>query len=83
VFISFRKGGRLTERRLTAKHLNLIVQRYLGRKYSAHSLRASFITIAKLARADDSEVINQTKHKTSEMIHRYTRLDNVRQHNAI
>lgn len=82
VLVSFRKGERLTERRLTDKHVNLIVQRYLGAKYSAHSLRASFVTVAKLAGADDSEVMNQTKHKTSEMIRRYTRLDNVRQHNA-
>ncbi|SNR96076.1 tyrosine-type recombinase/integrase [Hymenobacter mucosus] len=82
VFVSFRKGERLTERRLTDKHVNLIVQRYLGPTFSAHSLRASFVTVAKLAGADDSEVMNQTKHKTSEMIRRYTRLDNVRQHNA-
>ncbi|MBO2011334.1 tyrosine-type recombinase/integrase [Hymenobacter negativus] len=82
VLVSFRKGERLTERRLTDKHLNLIVQRYFGPEYSAHSLRASFVTVAKLAGADDSEVMNQTKHKTSEMIRRYTRLDNVRQHNA-
>jgi hypothetical protein len=40
------------------------------------------VTVAKLAGADDSEVMNQTKHKTSEMIRRYTRLDNIRQHNA-
>ncbi|WP_143069880.1 site-specific integrase [Hymenobacter actinosclerus] len=77
VFVSFRKGERLTERRLTDKHLNLIVQRYLGPNYSA-----SFVTVAKLAGADDSEVMNQTKHKTSEMIRRYTRIDDVRQHNA-
>ena len=82
VFVSFRKGERLTDRRLTDKHVNLIVQRYLGASYTAHSLRASFVTVAKLAGADDSEVMNQTKHKTSEMIRRYTRLDNVRQHNA-
>ena len=82
LFVSLRKNSRLTERRLTDKHLNLIVQRYLGPTFSAHSLRASFVTVAKLAGADDSEVMNQTKHKTSEMIRRYTRLDNVRQHNA-
>lgn len=82
VFVSFRKNERLTDRRLTDKHLNLIVQRYLGASFSAHSLRASFVTIAKLSGADDSEVMNQTKHKSSEMIRRYTRLDNVRQHNA-
>jgi site-specific recombinase XerD len=82
LFVSLRKNSRLTGRRLTDKHLNLIVQRYLGGKYSAHSLRASFVTVAKLAGADDAEVMNQTKHKTSAMIRRYTRLDNVRQHNA-
>ena len=42
----------------------------------------AIMSTAKLAGADDSEVMNQTKHKTSEMIRRYTRLDNVRQHNA-
>lgn len=82
LFVSLRKNNKLTERRLTDKHLNLIVQRYLGPTFSAHSLRASFVTVAKLAGADDGEVMNQTKHKTSEMIRRYTRLDNVRQHNA-
>ena len=82
VVVSFRKGERLTVRRLTNKHLDLIVQRYLGPQYSAHSLRASFVTVAKLASADDSEVMNQTKHKTSEIIRRYTRLDSIRQHNA-
>lgn len=82
VFVSFRKNNRLTERRLTDKHINLIVQRYLGPNFTAHSLRASFVTVAKLNGADDSEIMNQTKHKTSAMIRRYTRLDNVRQHNA-
>jgi site-specific recombinase XerD len=82
IFVSFRKNEQLTNRRLTDKHLNLIVQRYLGVSFSAHSLRASFVTVAKLAGADDSEVMNQTKHKSSEMIRRYTRLDNVRQYNA-
>jgi len=82
VFVSLRKGERLTPARLSDKSINAVVQRYLGPDYSAHSLRASFVTVAKLAGADDSEVMNQTKHKTSAMIRRYTRLDNVRQHNA-
>jgi hypothetical protein len=75
MFVSFRKGERLTKQRLTDKYLNLIARRYLGPNYSAHSLRASFVTVAKLGGAADSEVLNQTKHKTS----RYTRLGNVRQ----
>jgi len=82
VFVSLRKNNQLTTRRLTTKYINLITQQYLGRDYTAHSLRASFVTVSKLNGADDSKVMNQTKHKTSAMIRRYTRLDNVRQHNS-
>ncbi|KUG09123.1 tyrosine-type recombinase/integrase [Solirubrum puertoriconensis] len=82
VLISIKRNGQPSERRLTDKHVNLIVQRYLGTSFTAHSLRASFVTIAKLAGADDSAVMNQTKHKTSTMVRRYTRLDNIREHNA-
>ncbi|GAB3828650.1 site-specific integrase [Hymenobacter jeollabukensis] len=82
VFVSLRKGERLTQARLSDKSVNAVVQRYLGPSYSAHSLRASFVTVAKLAGADDSEIMNQTKHKTSAMIRRYSRLDDVRRHNA-
>ncbi|WP_426491245.1 site-specific integrase [Hymenobacter sp. 102] len=82
LFVRLRMGQRLTQDRLSDKTINAVVQRYLGDKYSAHSLRASFVTVAKLAGADDSEIMNQTKHKTSAMIRRYTRIDDVRQHNA-
>ncbi|RZK29381.1 MAG: integrase, partial [Hymenobacter sp.] len=82
VFVMLRKGNRLTTNRLSDQSINTLVQRYLGAEYSAHSLRASFVTVAKLNGADDSKIMNQTKHKTSAMIRRYTRLDNVQQHNA-
>ena len=82
VFVSLRKNQQVTMRRLTTKYINLITQQYLGSGYTAHSLRASFVTVSKLNGADDSKVMNQTKHKTSAMIRRYTRLDNVRQHNS-
>jgi len=82
LFVSFHKGQRLSRRRLSTFSLNELVQLRLGKQYTAHSLRASFVTIAKLNGADDAEVMNQTKHKTTAMIRRYTRLDNIRQHNA-
>ncbi|MCC3155596.1 hypothetical protein LJ738_21170, partial [Hymenobacter sp. BT770] len=63
---------------MTTKYINLIAQQYLGSGYAAHSLRASYVTVSKLNGADDSKVINQTKHNTSAMIRRYTKLDNVR-----
>ena len=82
VFVMLRKGSRLTSNRLSDQTINTLVQRYLGPGFTAHSLRASFVTVAKLNGADDSKIMNQTKHKTSAMIRRYTRLDNVQQHNA-
>lgn len=86
LFRSYRKGGRgtqqLSARRLSVDAINDIVKAHLGPRYSAHSLRASFVTVAKLNGADDAEVMNQTKHKNSEMIRRYTRVDSVAQYNA-
>jgi integrase len=82
VFVSLRKNQHLTMRRMTTKYINLIAQQYLGPQYTVHSLRTSFVTVSKLNGADDSKVMNQTKHKTSAMIRRYTPLDNVRQHNS-
>ena len=76
------KGNELTQERLTAQSVSTIVKKQVGKDYSAHSLRASFVTTAKLNGADDSEIMQQTKHKTAAMIRRYTRLDSIRQHNA-
>lgn len=83
LFVSFHKGQRPSQKRLNGKWINVLVQRYLGAAYTAHSLRASFVTITKLGGADDSKIMNQTKHKTTGMIRRYTRIDNVKQHNAV
>jgi integrase len=83
LFVSFHKGQRPSAKRLNGKWINVLVQRYLGDDYTAHSLRASFVTITKLGGADDSKIMNQTKHKTTGMIRRYTRIDNVKQHNAV
>ena len=67
---------------MTIKYINLFVQQYLGSGHTAHSLRASCVTVSKLNGADDSKVMNQTKHKASTVTRRYIRLDNVRQHNS-
>ncbi len=87
LLVRFRKGSRhgevrLTEERLSDKSVDNIVKHYLGVEYSAHSLRASFVTAAKLNGADDLEVMQQTKHRTSAMIQRYTRTDDIRKYNA-
>ncbi|PWK27529.1 site-specific recombinase XerD [Arcicella aurantiaca] len=82
LFVRVRKGDKITEDRLTDKTVNDLVKTYLGEEFSAHSLRASFITIAKINGADDSEIMRQSKHKTSAMIQRYTRIEDIKQHNA-
>lgn len=40
---------------------------------SAHSLRVGFVTNAKLRGASDAAVMDQTGHKSLEMVRRYTR----------
>ena len=82
LFVRVRKGDKITTDRLTDKTVNDLVKTYFGEEYSAHSLRASFITIAKINGADDSEIMRQSKHKTSAMIQRYTRIEDIKKHNA-
>jgi site-specific recombinase XerD len=82
LFVRVRKGDKITTDRLTDKTVNDLVKTYFGNDFSAHSLRASFITIAKINGADDSEIMRQSKHKTSAMIQRYTRIEDIKKHNA-
>jgi site-specific recombinase XerD len=68
--------------RLSDQSVNDLVQRHLGPAYSAHSLRASFVTIAVEAGQSNKAIKNQTKQKTDAMIERYARLDDVKRFNA-
>ncbi|QJD81526.1 tyrosine-type recombinase/integrase [Spirosoma rhododendri] len=82
LFVRIRKGERVTQARLSDEWVNVLVQQQLGESFTAHSLRASFVTVAKANGADDLEVMNQTKHRTTTMIQRYDRRRNIRKHNA-
>ena len=82
LFVRVRKGDKITEERLNDMTVYETIKKYFGERYSAHSLRASFITIAKINGADDSEIMRQSKHKTSMMIQRYTRIEDIKEHNA-
>ena len=81
-FVSLNRLGTPTEKRLIARRVNLLVKEALGPTYSAHSLRASFITTAKLAGQSNEFIKNQTKQKTDVMISRYSRLDDIIRYNA-
>lgn len=82
LFVRIRKGNRITQDRLSDKQVANATKQYIGNEYSAHSLRASFVTIAKLNGADDSQIMQQTKHRTRAMIDRYTRVQQIVKHNA-
>lgn len=82
LFVSLKKTDGLTEKRLTDRSVYSLVTKHLGEKYAAHSLRASFVTTAKKNGAADSEIMRQTKHKTVTMIQRYTRIEDIKEHNA-
>lgn len=82
LFVRIRKREQITTDRLSDKQVDRTTKLYFGENYSAHSLRASFVTIAKRNGADDSKIMQQTKHRTRTMIDRYTRIQQVEEHNA-
>ena len=67
---------------LSDQSVNDLVQRHLGVAYIAHSLWASFVTVAVEAGQSNKAIKNQTKQKTDAMIERYARLDDVKRFNA-
>jgi site-specific recombinase XerC len=86
-FVSLLRGKKAGEstpstKRLSDVRVNRLVKLHLGEEYSAHSLRASFITTAKLNGQSNEFIKNQTKQKTDVMISRYSRLDDVIKYNA-
>ena len=82
LLVRMRRGDRFCKERLTDQSVNLVVKKYFGARFTAHSLRASFVTISKKNGASDSEIMAQTFHKTTAMIRRYTRFEDARTHNA-
>jgi site-specific recombinase XerD len=68
--------------RLTAKGINELVQKHFGTQFTAHSLRAAFVTVAVQKGQSNKAIKNQTKQKTDAMIERYARLNDVETFNA-
>ncbi len=82
LLLRMRRGDRFGKQRLTDQTVNLIVTKHFGARFSAHTLRASFVTVSKKNGASNSEIMAQTHHKTETMIRRYTRFEDARTHNA-
>ena len=77
-----RRGDHFANKRLSGRAVDLIVTKHFGTRFSAHSLRASFVTVSRKNGASTSEIMAQTHHKTEAMIRRYTRFEDARSHNA-
>lgn len=82
LFVRVRKNEQITEERLADNRINKLIKELMDERYTAHSLRASFVTITRKNGADDREIMNQTKHKSTMMIDRYDRRNNIRKTNA-
>ncbi len=85
------KNNRPVPRRLSAGAVNDLVQQAVQRSsidpnnerdWSAHSLRAGFVTYAHLRGASDRAIAHQTRHRSLATFGTYVRVENAWQDNA-
>lgn len=83
------KGNRPLSRRLTEGAVNTLITGAIRRAgidsagYSAHSLRAGFVTYAHLRGASDRAIAHQTRHRSLATLDGYVRVDNAWTNNAV
>ena len=88
VFRPVGKSNRPLPRRLNPDSINTLVQNAVARAgidpapYSAHSLRAGFVTYAHLRGASDRAIAHQTRHRSLATIGGYVRIHNAWTDNA-
>ncbi len=88
VFRPVALGGRLGCGRLSNHSVALIIKKRLpadrdGSKYSGHSTRAGFVTSAAIGGASLKAIMNQTGHRSLQMVLRYTRDASLFRENAL
>lgn len=82
------KGNRALPRRLHPESINDLVQAAVHRVdpdatgYSAHSLRAGFVTFAHLRGASDRAIAHQTRHRSLATVGTYVRIEEAWADNA-
>ena len=82
LFRTIKKGGKLTQNRISDNDIYRLIKR-LAPDFSPHSLRSGFITTASKKGANPQMIMQQTGHKTVQMIAHYTRPANIWQNNAV
>jgi integrase len=79
VFRSINRHGHVQPRRLSGIDVARIVKKLAQRagldptKYGGHSLRAGHATAAAIAGASERSIMNQTGHRSVQMVRRYIR----------
>lgn len=88
VFRPVSKGNRPLPRHLHPESVNGLVQAAIARAgidpapYSAHSLRAGFVTFAHLRGASDRAIAHQTRHRSLASVGSYVRVEQAWDDNA-
>lgn len=88
VFRPVSKGNRSLDRRLHPESVNTLVRNAIRRAgtdasgYSAHSLRAGFVTHAHLRGATDRAIAHQTRHRSLATLSGYVRIHTAWDDNA-
>ncbi len=88
VFRPISKGNRVLPRRLHPEPINRIVQAAVERAghdptgYTAHSLRAGFVTYSHLRGASDRAIAHQTRHRSLAALGAYVRVEEAWTDNA-
>ena len=87
--VSFSKGTKLTEKRLSDQSVALLLKEHLNlsgidsRNFSGHSLRSGFATVSAESGADERSIMAMTGHKTTQMVRRYIQEANLFKNNAL
>ena len=74
---------------ISDKMVAILIKRYLSeagfdsKKYSGHSLRSGFATVAADSGADEKSIMNMTGHKTTQMVRRYIKESNLFKNNPL
>ena len=74
---------------ISDKLVSVLIKKYLQiagfdkTKYSGHSLRSGFATVAADHGADEKSIMNMTGHKTSSMVRRYIKETNLFKNNPL
>jgi site-specific recombinase XerD len=74
---------------ISDKMVGILIKKYLSaagfdpKKYSGHSLRSGFATVAADSGADEKSIMTMTGHKTTQMVRRYIKESNLFKNNAL